>query len=505
MDASSLPPNCRRQVPGADMRASRRFIALHLCLGFLGVIILLGIWWQQGIAVQAAPLTHRTLQQDPTPTPPPSGPPTLTLAVPASGQGPVGARLTIIGSNWGTSDVQVGIAAPGVGCGDPNAWAQTLNHVRPAANQSIIYNFIWPSSLNATSGPYSVCAVNGAGSGGVSYQLLAVSPPALTVNPTTTNAGAIVTVSGTNFIGSGGVTLSVKNAQGETRNLTTLSPDATGSFSLQYQPRPTDLGDVTLRAFTSAPQGMRPALDANARLHVDTALTPTPGITPTVQVGGAQTGDNNNSSLILVVVGIAVFLMLLVGVAGIVFFVLARGRKSPGAGSNSASGYPGGGGPGYGGQGGAYGGMYPGDAYMDGNPGWDAPTQDRLPTFEQGAYPPQTGHGAGVNGWPESDDPDPGWRPRPMTGQWRAPNDYNDDPYGAYGARDSGRFPPDNSWSGQPDPYYESGQSNRGDRSSGRSPRDNRPGRGSGSAGGDHGDYGDPHGGYPQQRPDDDW
>src|SRR5690242_964666 len=283
MDVSSQRPGSGRKGSGTHSRKRWRLVLLA---GLLALILamtaqLIGVSQQDTTyTAYSAPITH--LDVTPSPTTP-VGPPTLTLPVPSSGQGPMGTHITVIGSNWATSDVLVGVAAPGAACIDPNSWAHPL-HVRPQSDGSIIFSFSWPTDLTGTGSPYSICASSPAGVAGVGYLLLTGSSPTLTLNPTSTNAGSIVAVSGANFLGSGSVTLSVTNAQAATHELTTLSPDANGAFELSYQPRPTDLGDLTLRAFTSAPQGMRPALDVTVKLHVDAALTPTPAETPTASV-----------------------------------------------------------------------------------------------------------------------------------------------------------------------------------------------------------------------------
>jgi hypothetical protein len=420
------------------------------------------------------------------------------------------AHITVIGSNWATSDLLVGIAAPGAACADPNSWAQTLNHVRPQSDGSIVFSFTWPSALTATGNPYSICASSPAGVASVGYQLLTTSPPTLTLNPTTTNAGSIVAVTGANFLGSSSVTLSVTNASAATHELTTLSPDANGAFELSYQPRPTDLGDVTLRAFTSAPQGMRPALDVTAKLHVDAALTPTPGETPTAAVITPPHQNGDSTAIVIVVVVAAILLGLLV--TGSVLFFMVRNRRNPG----EDTGYYGGSGPGYGPPGNMYADMYQENGYGGmgnmGNPGWDAPTQG-LSTYHESGYPPQPGYGNDANGWPQSDEPDPEWRPRPMTGQWHAPEGYADTPYGGYGTGASGNNPPRDPW-GDPDRSYNPPGQARGtdqnfggaSRGGGYPPRDpwgresgGEPRRGSG------GTHDAPRGRYPDEPPDDDW
>lgn len=492
MDASSQPRRYRRRISGASLRHAQWLLLLCGCLVLLPTLVILGAGLPQPDTAHGAPAIHADVTATATATQQQGPLPTLTMAVPSSGQGPIGAHITLIGSNWGTSDVLVGAAPPGGTCADPNNWAQTFNHVRPGSDQRITLAFDWPSSLSTIGGAYSICATNSAGSASVDYQLLSLSAPTLAVDPQKTNAGAEVTVTGTNFAGSGNVTLTVTDGQGATRQLgPTLTPN-NGSFEVKYKPLTKDVGDVTLRAFTSAPQGMRPALDANIKLHVDEALTPTVGVTPTV-VAAAPPSGGGNSSLVLIVVVVAIGLLALLTVAGVIVFFVMRNRNNP-AGGAAASEHFGASGPGYGKPGNVYTSLYQDGGYGDpnymGNPGWDAPTQDHFPAYDQGGYPSQTGYGSGIGGWPESDEPDPNWRPRPMTGQWRqhdespdasyqgapqdpwgTPDDSNNRPGQPYGGSSRGGYPPRPSGK-----YPPSGSRNRD--------TGNRPGRGSSGPGG---------------------
>ncbi|HEY1389848.1 MAG TPA: hypothetical protein VGF38_15015 [Ktedonobacterales bacterium] len=507
MDISSRRPHSKRKASG---KHSRKGWLLVLLAGFLSLILaltvqLLDVARQDNtFTAYSAPITH--LDASPSPTTP-VGPPTLTLSVPSSGQGPMGAHVTVIGSNWATSDVLAGIAAPGAACADPNSWAHIL-HVRPQSDGSIIFSFAWPTDLTITGSPYSICASSPAGVANVGYQLLTASPPTLTLNPTTTNAGSIVAVSGANFLGSGSVTLSVTNATAVTHELTTLSPDANGAFELSYQPRSTELGDITLRAFTSAPQGMRPALDVTAKLHVDPALTPTPGETPTASVI-APTQKNGDSTAIVIVVVVASILLALLVTGSILFFMVRNRRNSAGDAGYDAGHY-GGSGPGYGPPGNMYADMYQDNGYGSagnaGNPGWDAPTQD-LSTYHANGYPPQSSYGNDASGWRQSDEPDPDWRPRPMTGQWHAPEGYADAPSGGYGADASGNYPPRDPWGDPESSYNQPGQPHGtnqsyggASRGGGYPPPDPRS-RGSGGTRGTPRDRDR----YPDEPPDDDW
>ena len=518
MDVSSQPPNRMRWITGRNSRRTRWLVF------FSGLfVLLLGLTFQvfafpQSNVAYSAPLSHTDANPanpahsaDTSPTA--SGPPTLSLAVPSSGQGPVGAHLTIIGSNWGATDVLVGAAAPGLSCSDPNNWTQTFNHVRPQADQSIVFTFYWPNSLTATGGAYSICASNSVGAASVSYQLLSLSSPTLTLSPTTTTAGSLVSITGQNFVGSGSVTLSVTDGQGKTRDLTTLSPNESGGISLTYQPRPTDVGDVVLHAFTSAPQGMQPAIQVSAKLHVDAAATPTVAATPTPAgpLAPNSPGGNGDSSTMLIVALVAVGLLALVAVAGAIFFFMMRKRNNPGEDVNYGSPYFGGSGPGYDRQGNSFGGGMGGVGNMDDTASWDAPAQSGYGAYDQGGYPPQAGYGTGAGGWPASDEPDPNWRPRPMTGQWRAPDEYGDSPYGNYGPNESGQYPPQDPW-GSPDASYgQPGQPSRGGYGGSYpppDPRSRRPGSGPGGSPGRGAGGGTPdtsRGRYPEPPADDDW
>src|SRR6185312_2757398 len=100
MDVSSRRPNSRRKASGAHSRKGRWLVLLA---GFLTLILALTVQLldiaRQGNTFTAygAPITH--LDASPSPTTP-VGPPTLTLSVPSSGQGPMGTHITVIGSNW---------------------------------------------------------------------------------------------------------------------------------------------------------------------------------------------------------------------------------------------------------------------------------------------------------------------------------------------------------------------------------------------------------------------
>lgn len=539
MDASGQPPKHGPRVSGHHSRKTKtRWLLLLAGCAVLSLALIFQIGgFSPGGVAYGAPLNHsgsnvaNALDATPTITVPAANPPTLSLAVPSSGAGPVGAHLTVTGSNWGAADVAIGAAAPGASCADPNSWIQTLLHVRPQADQTIVFTFTWPSGLTGAGTPYLICASNSAGMANVSYRVLSTAPASLALSPTTTNAGSLVTITGANFLGSGTITLSVTDGQGNSRDLTTVSPDAGGAFSLQYQPRPTDVGDETIYAIAKAnvPQNMEPAIVVSAKLHVDPALTPTPGATPTSSVvasPGTRDTSNNSSPLLLIVLGI-LGLLLAIGAAVAVFFVVVRNRNKPDDGGQFGAARYGGSNPGFGRPGNIYNDMYqdpgPGTGGVAnmGNPEWDAPTQAGYPTYDpydrggyagddpygQSGYPPQPGYGAG--GWPEPEEPDPNWRPRPMTGQGHVQDDYGQNPPPDPWAN------PENSYGQQGQPYgggQSFGGSSRGGTGGGyppqqrRGPDDSRRPNSGGAGRGNPGDSpNDPLGQYPEQPRGQDW
>ena len=99
MDVSSRRPNSRQKATGTHSRKGRWLVLLA---GFLALILaiavqLVGVAQQDNtFTAYSAPITH--LDVTPSPTTP-VGPPTLTLSVPSSGQGPMGTHITVIGSN----------------------------------------------------------------------------------------------------------------------------------------------------------------------------------------------------------------------------------------------------------------------------------------------------------------------------------------------------------------------------------------------------------------------
>ena len=136
MTVPSEPPNSKRQdarhrmprrmprrmphhLPRHLPRHTRRRWGLALLTGVLALLLALTLQLY-ALPVSGVVYGAPNAPQDDPSTATPSAtattaaiPPTMTLAMPSSGQGPVGAHLTLTGANWGTDDVLVGAAAPG--------------------------------------------------------------------------------------------------------------------------------------------------------------------------------------------------------------------------------------------------------------------------------------------------------------------------------------------------------------------------------------------------------
>src|SRR6266436_2122672 len=89
--------------------ASLALLLLGLLPGFGGTISAV----EAHPAFDVSPTATSTATTTPTPAP------TLTLVSPSSGQGPVGARLTLSGAHWPASGVDFGAASSTSDCATP--------------------------------------------------------------------------------------------------------------------------------------------------------------------------------------------------------------------------------------------------------------------------------------------------------------------------------------------------------------------------------------------------
>lgn len=380
-----------------------------------------------------------------------AAPGSLTLVSPSSGQGPVGAHVTVRGDSWAANSVAIGAAQSAGNCASGTTWSVTFT-TQPTSGGTFSATFIWPSSLS--SGAYALCAAPAQGGGpaaaggvaGQTYTVKASSPPALSLSTFNAQVGQTITINGSNFVGVNNVNISVVR-NGAPTLITTVNPDGNGSFATQYQPTTADVGvnNVNITAASATDQDAPPALTAQASLVVGAAATATPSPSPspspsptaeaTATVGAVTTTNNTHSGgnglIVLLIVGIVLSLLVIIGA---VAFLMLRRRGGP------EQGYPGG----PGGPGGGYGG-YSGTGQMT-SYGQSATGYGPTPTGRYstsgtfgrsgmfdvpGPYDgPQVG---GVAQWDEP-EPLPGadWQPRPMSGarsRYDDPN-YNQNPTG---------------------------------------------------------------------------
>ncbi|HEX8032813.1 MAG TPA: hypothetical protein VF510_03150, partial [Ktedonobacterales bacterium] len=286
--------------------------------------------------------------------------------------------------------------------------------------------FIWPTNLG--NGTYYLCA-NGLTSGAPTYQVIASSPPTLSLSVSTALAGDSVTITGSNFVGvPNGTAISITESAGGAPRTLTPATLGDGSFSVSETLSKDIVGNnVTINAYSQPEGASTPVLQASASLTVQ-GSTPTPTVTvaPTPTLSGGttlpDTGKSNQSGntglIVLLIVGIVLALLVILGV---VAYLVLRGRNGgePGPGGE----YPGGGG--YGGYGQTATGRYP-QANQYGRSGvFDTPNAYTEPY----AGPPV----GGVSQWDEPEPaPGPDWQPRPMTGYGLTDDDAQNNAYGQY-------------------------------------------------------------------------
>ena len=374
----------------------------------------------------------------------PATPPTIALVSPQSGAGPVGAYITISGNNFSGTSATI-FAAAHADCGASQGTLTTVS----VSGGAISKAFLWPTSLN--NGTYYICA-SGITSGAPSYQVLAATPPTLSLSAPSIPLGQTLTINGSSFVGlpSGGqVILSEVDGRGHTVTILQVAVGTDGAFSTPWTVAG-NTGNMTISAASQQEIGaQRPVLQAAAQVVVQAAGTATVTVTaaPTATVvGGAspstqQPGDN--TGLVLLVIGLILLLAVLLGIAA---FLMLRQRNGPDGDDPSGTG-----------------GYAPGEY-----PGYAARNREtaKVPQIgmtgrqsaagqygRSGFYDPSGGfaggQAGGVSRWEEQEPlPGPDWQPRPMSGH---PQDYE-----PTGLQSSG-FDPNAGWGG-----YDDGPTNRG-------------------------------------------
>jgi hypothetical protein len=369
----------------------------------------------------SSPSAHAEPAVSPTPTDTPApptatpAPPTLALVSPSSGQGPVGARITLAGAHWTASSVTIGAALAATNCATPASWEQTLGFVAPKPTGALDYSFIWPAALPPVGAPYAICALaTGLAPASVTYQVRSALPPSLSLSDVVAAPDQSVTVNGANFIGSPSVDLNLVGPSGAKRALGKQTPAADGSFSFSYTPTTSDLGLVTLTATSPVEGAALPALEASVTVNVQSALTPTatprptftPITTPTKTPGGVITPAPPSLDVrAALIVAVTLALLALAGSAFVLFFRLraerqreeelarrARTRRLPVAAGKI------------------------GDLESDTDPSM-LTTGEHLttPRFAVAGDEDDGGYD-NSDGWNDDEGPGPDWQPRPMTG-----------------------------------------------------------------------------------------
>ncbi|HEV2404623.1 MAG TPA: hypothetical protein VGR88_04180, partial [Ktedonobacterales bacterium] len=422
-----------RRTLGIAARQRGRFalavasVALLLCAVWLALFGLSGPLHTN--TVFALPAVSSPPTDTPTNTPTATAtataqPGSIQIVSPSSARGPAGMHVTISGTGFSSGQVAV-FASTNQSCSDQPA---VLSNVTASNNGFSNAVVDWPASLPA--GQYFICAqgvTNPPMFTDMSSNPATIALSSATTTTTTTiTVGQTLTITGANFYGVPQVGFSLQNG-GVITQLPTLvgNPDANGGFSLQFTPTAAMTGNQTLVASSPAENGAPTSpITVRVSLVIQAGATQTVAVVPTTPSGPTNTSANHSNSSVIIIVIVAVVLIVL-AILGIVAFLLLRGRGGPGSGYPGAPGYPGD--PGYGETNPRYGAPYgqssPG--MYGGTSGFARPGSMDLPETYAG---PAIG---GVSQWDEgSDAPDPGWQPRPMSGNRR--DDMDDSLYGVY-------------------------------------------------------------------------
>ncbi len=352
----------------------------------------------------------------PTSTSTPTTPPSLVLVSPASGKGPVGAHLTVGGSNFAANASVAIYAAAASDCSQQAAGLTTTN---ANGGGSISSSFVWPIGLNG--GTFYICA-SGITSGAPSYQVISPTAPSISLSVPSIAAGQPLTITGSNFVGlpdGGQVLLAEIDSAGHAITITRVVVGTDGTFTTTWTVTPAT-GTTTISAVSPQEGNAAPALQATAQLVVTAAGSPTASasVSPTVNSGGTSTGNGNhgNGSGFLLVLVLIVAVLLLIGL-GILAFFLLRGRNGPPTDALYGNG-------GYGP------GEYPGFASRNQDtrkvPQLGSTDRHTAPGYDDYSGPhgtsgfTNTPRIGGVAQWdPPEPAPGPDWQPRPMSGRTR--------------------------------------------------------------------------------------
>ncbi len=320
--------------------------------------------------------------------------------------GPVGEHAIIHGENFGSYTSQtVKLKLISGDINNPPSGSSAAEMCTNATNKVSIgtvgvdssgnfdYNFDWPSGANH--GQYSVCVYDStdvptANFDDGPFSVLSAGRPSISLNRTTVAAGSTVTVTGKNWVPPQGVQVLIGpcmfcDAQTIASKTVTSSGLNSGSFSVTLTiPEGTSPGQYSVGAFSE--NGI---LDMGTngvkKLTVTPPATPTPNPTATATastLGGAggnngtDTGQNDNTALLVAVVAGLIVLLFIVMVVALVLLLRRRKPDQQPGPPGVPGGYPAGG--------------YPPQGYV------------------QSGYPPQPGY-------PQPNYPQPGYPPQGYT------------------------------------------------------------------------------------------
>jgi hypothetical protein len=259
-------------------------------------------------------------------------------------EGPVGANLTVEGSNWPTSTTLTVWPAP-----DANTCAQQQAQPPGYAGTIVVDStgnakgpYAWPQAANTVNQAYILCAVDGTTmvspdvqSNGIdTYTVLAADPPAITLSSSTLLQGATLTVSGQNWFPQQALTVSVctdnpctgqpitsrssGSAQDGTFQITLTIPESTaaGPYFVEVE--------TANGALSAPPSGSAPQLTVSTPTPTPTP-TATPAPTPIPSTPAPSSGSSGSPTLLIVALGTLSLLFLVGGIISIAVYT----RTSP--------------------------------------------------------------------------------------------------------------------------------------------------------------------------------
>jgi hypothetical protein len=215
--------------------------------------------------------------------------------------GPPGARVEVGGFSWlPNATVTLSVAPAGSGCGGVSVGTYSTD-----TSGNFTAGFLWPGQANQL-GAYAVCgtqANNGSALSSNTFSVLASSPPSLTFSPRSIVAGAMLTITGANWV-PGPQTLNVVivpcnavcNATPVAQATVETARDGTFSQKLTISAG-ASTGNYYIQAVNStATLSDAPAQPIQVSGQAAAAGTPVQGIRPTTTATRTTTQGSTDSS-----------------------------------------------------------------------------------------------------------------------------------------------------------------------------------------------------------------